>query len=285
VARINVDDDVESRPEYRKLLKLMGGDDDRALGMLVRFWRHAQRLWAHGKLVSSEDMEEWGWQALVESRWAIEREGGFYAIGSEERFAWYVQKVEAGKLGGRRKEPIGSFREPERTGANRTVPPATPLAPALAPAPALVLKKEREEKISIDGIERAVEVWGETLRKHGRSRDPKTDQAEIGRLIILYGLEKTLLALFGAGFEEGSPTYKPSKHIGIRRLFDAKNFDTFVNLGDHERTTQALRKERDAELQAQREAAATPPPMAEEFAHMDPSLAKELALRFMRGVS
>lgn len=115
MARINIDDGVESRPEYRRLLKLVNYDDDKALGLLVRFWRLAQDYWGEHQLVPLEEIENWDFQLILDSRWGIIRENGVYAIGSEERFAWYRQKCDASKKGGRPKKEETEI-EPEQTG-------------------------------------------------------------------------------------------------------------------------------------------------------------------------
>jgi len=86
-------------------------------------------------------------------------------------------------------------------------------------------------------LEECTEVWGKTLSRYKIQKDPKLDQAEIGRLIQTHGYEKTKLALLGAGFEEESKDYKPSKHVAIRRLWKPDLFDTFVNLGAQHRQT------------------------------------------------
>lgn len=160
MARINIDDDVESRPEYRRLLKLVNYDDDKALGLLVRFWRVAQRFWGKNQLVPLEEIENWDFHLIIESRWGIVREDGVYAIDSEERFAWYRQACEAGKKGGRPRKvednPRLNSENPPVSSGNPTVSADNPTlnsenllvpapAPVLAPVPDIFsLSEERE---------------------------------------------------------------------------------------------------------------------------------------------
>lgn len=157
MARINVDDGLESRPEYRKLLKLHDGDDDRALGMLVRFWRLAQKYWGDGELVPAEDIQDWGFEYIIESKWGVLKERGVYAIGSEERFAWYRQKCEAGKARSNApRDAGGKFTSGTPSDDQRSdvsAPPKPPLADIpiqpLSLAPVLVPSlspSRREEK-------------------------------------------------------------------------------------------------------------------------------------------
>lgn len=154
MARINIDDDVESRPEYRKLLKLVGGDDHKALGMLVTFWRLAQKYWGEGKLIPLADIEAWDFQPILESRWGIRKDDGIYAIGSEERFAWYRQRVEAGKKGGRPGKPDETGANREITGEPENRHSVNPLTLTPSPVPSLFLSldkkkdKEKEKNLS-----------------------------------------------------------------------------------------------------------------------------------------
>lgn len=157
-----MDDDIEQRPEYRRLLKLVGYDDDKALGMLVRFWRLAQKYWGEHQLVPLEDIENWEFQPIVDSRWGVVREDGVYAIGSEERFAWYRQKCDAAKKGGRPKDESGhkpdetedkleqTETKPEKTEANRNKPIGLPRIDSANPlVPVPVLSPENNKKKSL----------------------------------------------------------------------------------------------------------------------------------------
>lgn len=190
MARINIDDDVESRPEYRKLLKSVNYDDDKALGMLVRFWRLAQKYWGEHKLVPMQEMEDWEFLPLIESKWAIVKEdGGIYAKGAEERFAWYRQKCDAGKKGGRPRIDPPAEKEPEETENNRSEPDmhsdllridsVNPLAPVPVPAPAPA-PAQKQESIG----ETALAVCLE----QGLSKIPKKKEPDpkIGKFIGVY---------------------------------------------------------------------------------------------------
>ncbi len=101
MARINVEDGIEATAEWDRLMRLLGSDKARGIGLLVLFWRHAQRLWGRGELVSDADIAEWGWEPLVQSGWARKQDGGYYAIGAKEQFRWYVQRVGAAHAGGK----------------------------------------------------------------------------------------------------------------------------------------------------------------------------------------
>lgn len=137
MARINFDDDVESQDEFWRLLPLVGGDRDKALGKLVRFFRIAQKRFGHNEVISKEELESQGLAEMIQSGWAVEVGDGYQTKGAAKYFAWYRQKVEAGKKGGRPKQPDDNREEPD---ANRSKAPVNPLA--LVPVPALVKEKE-----------------------------------------------------------------------------------------------------------------------------------------------
>lgn len=99
-------------------------------------------------------------------------------------------------------------------------------------------KREREEKkLRPDEINQAIEEWGKTLSHHKIQKDPRLDEVEITRLILINGIEKTKLALRGAAFEEKSQDYDPSNHVSIRRLLRPDIFEKFVNLGAKNKPT------------------------------------------------
>jgi hypothetical protein len=85
-------------------------------------------------------------------------------------------------------------------------------------------------------LECCIHEWGKTLEKFKIRKDSKFDEVFIVRLLQTYGLEKTRLALYGAGFEEKSDQYDPSKHVNIYRLGKPQLFEKFVNLGAQNQT-------------------------------------------------
>lgn len=242
MARINVEDDIELRIEYRRLLKLVGGDDDKAMGMLVRFWRVAQRYWGQNQLVPIEEFNEWGFQPLIESRWAIVKPEGVEAYGAASQFSWYRQRCESGKIGGHARatglrDESGKFvstphevqPKPTRTPHDiHTV--TTPLAPALAPA----LKKEKEEApmdLKLE-IQKCTKAWIDTLKHHGIDRKLMPhEETKIGSVVQQRGSDVVLLAFLGMKHEPAGEDYKPSRYVTLARVLDPQKFDYFVNLG------------------------------------------------------
>ncbi len=111
--------------------------------------------------VPLEDMVKWELQPVIDSGWAVVRENGVYAIGSEKQFAWYRQRVDAGKK--RAEAPRDEFcqfakEEPAKLDSvpadtsespaehQRNSIPHQPLTPTLTPSPSLTLTQEEKTK-------------------------------------------------------------------------------------------------------------------------------------------
>jgi hypothetical protein len=103
VARINIEDDIWTDPRFMKLT-LAVGDHLKATGLIVMAWRAAQKFWLNGKRpipreVFERDLDE----ALISVDLAERNEAGdVYIKGSEEQFAWLIQRQKAGKDGGKK---------------------------------------------------------------------------------------------------------------------------------------------------------------------------------------
>lgn len=238
MARINVEDDIESMAEWKRLVRALQGDDNRAMGMLVFFWRHAQRLWGHGELVPESDITEWGWEPLVAAGWAKKQEGGYYALGARDRFAWYRQRVAAGETRARaERDSAGRFTSETTIPRQRETIPHQPLSPSPAPSPSPVLQ-ERErhsQPLNAEGIKICTETWHETLDHFRCGRPNRTlipgEDVQIARAIQRWGAKPVELALFGARFEPKDDRFDPSKFVRLKRYLDPEHFDRFVNLG------------------------------------------------------
>lgn len=99
MARINVEDDFWTHPRYRALTRIIG-DEDKAAGMCIRFWRLAQSYWGHRKPVPLDVWDLEKLEPLVDVGLADRRADGVYCRNSEKHFEWYSQRVEAGRRGG-----------------------------------------------------------------------------------------------------------------------------------------------------------------------------------------
>ncbi len=100
MARINIDDQF--------WLELMGvvaqlGDQDKAIGQAVRFFRMAQDKHKHGKLITEEEFKRAGFSEALIGTFADRVDGGIRAIGAQKHFGWLTSRVEAGRKGGQAK--------------------------------------------------------------------------------------------------------------------------------------------------------------------------------------
>lgn len=126
MARLNVEDDIFRSPCFHEFVESQNGDMAKALGLLILFWFAAQKRWAQGELLPRSEFRK-GWQPILDCGLAEEREAGIYAKGSEEQFAWLVQKVTAGREGGIRsgvKRREAAVKR-QASGANPLTPPLT----------------------------------------------------------------------------------------------------------------------------------------------------------------
>jgi hypothetical protein len=241
VARINFEDDVEAQDEFWKLLDLVGGNRDLALGKLLRFFRLAQKAWGYDQPMAREDLESKGFGDMIQSGWAVPVPGGFHALGAKVHFAWYRQKVEAGKLGGRPKKEDTPDSENNRTVSadNRDTDSANPLALALAPAPVPVLvpseKKENiyaRAEIQPEAFAECLEEWKATLKHFEIERSlGERDQLEIARAIQRDGPEWVKLAFQGARKQKAEKNFDPKQFVSLRIYLDPKRIERLVNIG------------------------------------------------------
>lgn len=99
LARINVEDDFWTHPRYRALTRIIG-DEDKAAGMCIRFWRLAQSYWGERKPVPTDVWDLEKLEPLVTVGLAEKKDDGVYCKNSERHFEWYSQAVESGRRGG-----------------------------------------------------------------------------------------------------------------------------------------------------------------------------------------
>lgn len=136
MARINFDDDVESKHEYKKLLKSLGGDDWKALGACVSLFRLCQKYYAKDFPLTEEIIRANDLWIMVETGWLVPcktYEKAFQVENPEKHFAWYKQKIAAARKGGEATQTIWKAARPSPPGP-------LSLAPALA-------NKDKSEKV------------------------------------------------------------------------------------------------------------------------------------------
>jgi len=169
MARVNWEDEIEIDERFKALVRRLGNEDT-ARGMLMRFWKLAQKFWGEEMALVPEEQFELGqFDVLLEVKLAEKRDGGYYARGAETNFDWYLQVCRASKKGvearaakpKRQKQPPGEPEGPKNDApvnrpVNRPVNPPT-LTPTLTPA--LTLTQGKEEIVTPlgapDGAQRA----------------------------------------------------------------------------------------------------------------------------------
>lgn len=108
MARINIEDSLWSDPRFMRLcIKL--GDEMRAVGAVVLAWRVAQKYWCPDRQpIPSKAFETAGLPgALIDCGLAEDVDGDVRMRGSDEHFAWWFQRQQAGAKGGQAKASKG----------------------------------------------------------------------------------------------------------------------------------------------------------------------------------
>jgi hypothetical protein len=153
MARINIEDGLFADARFQRLARILNGNSDQALGMLVRFWQLAQKHWGDEMSLVPEDEFTWGdFAPLLETKFAEKREGGYYARGSEQRFNWYLELCRKSRKGGvatkKKHQNEGPTAIPtagptaHHTASPEDGPTARPLSLALALDPDLLNTKK-----------------------------------------------------------------------------------------------------------------------------------------------
>lgn len=115
--------------------------EDLATGMLVRFWRIAQKYWVPSKeLIPISVFRQEGLELLIDVGMAVRNRHGIYACGAKRQFAWLMSKSDNGKKGGRPRGVTKSGSKPKKSGDKATesdgkLPKALSPSPAPAPTP------------------------------------------------------------------------------------------------------------------------------------------------------
>jgi len=97
MARINIEDQF-----WLDILRVAAkiGDEDKAVGNVVRFFRFAQEKHKRGELVSEEEFMDCGFSVHMFPIFAKHVDGGIQAVGAAKYFSWLFDKSDAGRIGG-----------------------------------------------------------------------------------------------------------------------------------------------------------------------------------------
>lgn len=255
LARINIEDSIHAKPEFKRLVRNLG-NEDMAIGMLYRFWRLAQTYWGRGELpIPKDEFESDGLQPIMIAGLAKETPTGIMALGADDHLGWYHQKVQAGKKRAQGARTVaGRFTSGDgekSSGAPAAVqrptsePPAADQPLTLTPSPSPSEKEEEERKPTLSSVRQLSGVWIETLKALGVTRPRGVtahEQIEIARGIRVHGDDYADRVLHGARHEPRTEGFDPGKNVSISRVLFGKNkqgapfHEKFANLADQART-------------------------------------------------
>lgn len=103
MARINVAPEILVNPRFQRLVRKLGGDADKALGLLIRFWWAAQRHWGDNKaLIPKDEFDLGDFEHLAEVGLAIVTDAGVKARGADKHFDWYLQRLQTASFAGQK---------------------------------------------------------------------------------------------------------------------------------------------------------------------------------------
>lgn len=121
MARINVEDSLWSDPRFMDLCLLLG-DKFKALGVILVAWKMAQKHWCPDR--APIPAHEWFSAGLGKEMTKVglarEAQGGIYICGSEEHFAWWFQRQEAGKKSAISRKKNSGTAQPKSPNTVRT---------------------------------------------------------------------------------------------------------------------------------------------------------------------
>lgn len=247
--RLNIEENYWTDPRRVKLILKLGSAAI-ADGYMLQAWRLAQDHWIPERsLIPHAKWEAAEFPAVIfEIGFAERQEDGVYIRGIEEQCQWWFEAVdyrrEAGRTGGR----ISAQRPRDSKG--RLLPrvvqadpsnPSNPSEPKQGPThPSLSSSSSSSSSRDLSvNTQRSVDVWKDTLKHFGINRNLIAgEDVQIARAVQQYGGDAVSHALLGARFEEETENFSPKKHVSLRRIFDPKLFQKFVNLGAQNRPTE-----------------------------------------------
>lgn len=120
MARINIEDSIYKDFRFYKLVEKSNSVDE-AIGSLIRAWSLAQQFYLNEETSRLIPKTEWKRQSInnsvIDAGLAEVRGEYVYVLGSDDQFAWLLQRQEAGKKGGR--PPNRNKRIAEKAGPLR----------------------------------------------------------------------------------------------------------------------------------------------------------------------
>lgn len=143
MARINVEDKLFRDKRFSKLVSLLNGDIEKAIGALVLAWACGQKYYLkNGGYIPKKEWDDCDLNNnLITSGMAVIINDNVYMRGSEESFAWLRQKSAAGiKSGKKRNERV-------LTGVDGCEPPT--LTPTLTHKNKNIIRQNKVDTLGV----------------------------------------------------------------------------------------------------------------------------------------
>ncbi len=170
--RINIDDKLESQESFWRLLDAVK-DRDKAIGMVVRFYRLAQQRYGHKKDLTKNDLEQHGLLIVADCGFAERNGDSMSVVNAEELFGWYRQICEASHKASEKRLSNKNNNLTSSAGDrpdNRVGDPVHPLAPSPSLAPSLSKKKNTYKADSKNPVFDFELLYKKYPRKERKSR-------------------------------------------------------------------------------------------------------------------
>jgi hypothetical protein len=214
VARLNIDDQF-----WIDCLSVVAaiGDQDKAIGQALRFFRMAQDKHKSGKLITEDEFARAGFSEALIGVFADRVDGGIQAVGAQKHFGWLARRVEAGRKGGQAKPS-----KRKQTQAKQSKPEQPEASPSYSYSPSCSFSPSPKEGalpiLQSAPVLNPVKVYcDEWKAKNGKSPDIRgKDAGQLNQLAKDLGAERAC-ALIRIYFSMPDPFF-------IKRGYDCSTF-------------------------------------------------------------
>lgn len=237
MARINIENEWWTDERRFKLAEALGSLRY-ADGIAVEVWKLSQEFWGNGRrkipFYIFKTIENY--QVLLDVNLAVKHRETIYIRGTRQFHEWYALSKAASSKGGK------SLKKGAKRNASNQ-PSETQVSSSSSSSISSIYKNTTTTgNLTHEDIERAYEVWSDTLRhfKIKPSAISPPQEQSLARAIKQIGIENVLLALEGARYEPSTENFNPVNYLSIERILhrDGKGqsrWEKFVNLANAHR--------------------------------------------------
>lgn len=119
-------------------------------------------------------------------------------------------------------------------GVGETIAPAT-MSPPVDNSQSFSMPNVVTQTVSISPLNTALEYWQRTLDHFKAGREPlQSEKEQLFRMLQTIPLKELCHGISGMRFEPSTPSYDPSKHVDVFKLWDSKKRAKFVTLSTQE---------------------------------------------------